>query len=111
MKEKNKLCQLIITYYSKKEDTENYINGINTTQSTNAAFMSINNDRGFSRLYEPVATAAILSVVNGYDILNTSLSSADLTALENRKATVAETDEYILAEYIDIKTTNTFVLF
>lgn len=87
----------------KKEDTENYINGINTTQSTNAAFMSINNDRGFSRLYEPVATAAILSVVNGYDILNTSLSSADLTALENRKATVAETDEYILAEYIDIK--------
>ena len=72
----------------KKEDTENYINGINTTQSTNAAFMSINNDRGFSRLYEPVATAAILSVVNGYDILNTSLSSADLTALENRKATL-----------------------
>lgn len=87
----------------KKENSENYINGISATTSSNKAYMSIDNDRGYSRIYEPVATAAIMLAVNGYDILNTSLSASELTAEENRRVTVASTEEYILAEYIDIK--------
>lgn len=87
----------------KKEDTENLINGITTPKMTQKAYLSVKNDRGFSRLFSPVAKAAVLTVADGHNIMNTALSSAELMENGNVVAAVAKIDDNILAEYIDTK--------